>query len=64
MKACLLLWSKKLGQPISAELDRGNRKEAKALMLETGTPMPTIGKQLVRDGRTGEFMTSRLPSAS
>jgi DNA-directed RNA polymerase subunit beta len=56
VKACLLLWSKKLGQPISAELDRVEiEKEAKALMLETGTPMPTIGKQLVRDGRTGEF---------
>ena len=56
VKACLLLWSKKLGQPISAELDRVEiEKEAKALMLETGNPMPTIGKQLVRDGRTGEF---------
>ena len=56
VKACLLLWSKKLGQPISAELDSVEiEKEAKALMLETGNPMPTIGKQLVRDGRTGEF---------
>ncbi|NLE93600.1 MAG: DNA-directed RNA polymerase subunit beta, partial [Chloroflexi bacterium] len=56
VKACLLLWSKKLGQPISAELDNVEiEKEAKALMLETGNPMPTIGKQLVRDGRTGEF---------
>lgn len=56
VKACLLLWSKKLGQPISAELDSVEiEKAAKALMLETGNPMPTIGKQLVRDGRTGEF---------
>ena len=56
VKACLLLWSKKLGQPISAELDRtAIEQHAKQLMLETGNPMPTIGKQLVRDGRTGEF---------
>ena len=56
IKACLLLWSKKLGQPISAELDRtAIEQQAKQLMLETGNPMPTIGKQLVRDGRTGEF---------
>jgi len=56
VKVCLLLWSKKLGQPISAELDRAAiEQQAKQLMLETGNPMPTIGKQLVRDGRTGEF---------
>jgi len=51
VKVCLLLWSKKLGQPISAELDRAAiEQQAKQLMLETGNPMPTIGKQLVRDG--------------
>ncbi|HOZ37815.1 MAG TPA: DNA-directed RNA polymerase subunit beta [Anaerolineaceae bacterium] len=56
VKVCLMLWSKKLGQPISAELDRASaEQQAKQLMLETGNPMPTIGKQLVRDGRTGEF---------
>lgn len=55
VKACLLLWSKNLGQPISAELDRASIEQlSKQLMLETGNPMPTIGKQLVRDGRTGE----------
>jgi DNA-directed RNA polymerase subunit beta len=55
VRACLLLWSKKLGQPISAELDRASIEQlSKQLMLETGNPMPTIGKQLVRDGRTGE----------
>jgi len=56
VKACLLLWSKELGQPISAELDRtAIEQHSKQLMLETGNPMPTIGKQLVRDGRTGEL---------
>lgn len=56
VKACLSLWSKKLGQQISADLDRAEMdQQAKQLMLETGNPMPTIGKQLVRDGRTGSF---------
>ncbi len=56
VKVCLSLWSKKLGQPISAQLERNEvEQQAKQLMLETGNPMPTIGKQLVRDGRTGEF---------
>ena len=56
MKACLVLWSKSLGQPFSGELDLAELdKQAKQLMLETGNPMPTIGKQRVRDGRTGEF---------
>jgi DNA-directed RNA polymerase subunit beta len=56
VKACLLLWSKKLEQPISADLDRAAIElQAKRIMLETGSPMPTIGKQRVRDGRTGDF---------
>ncbi len=56
VKACLSLWSKKLGRQISADLDRSEiDQQAKELMLETGNPMPTLGKQLVRDGRTGDF---------
>jgi len=56
VKVCLALWSKKLGSPISLDLDRAAiEQQANKLMLETGNPMPTIGKQLVRDGRTGAF---------
>jgi hypothetical protein len=65
VKACLLLWSKKQGQAISADLDRAAiEKQARQIMLETGNPMPTIGKQRVRDGGLVNSMTIRSPSAS
>ena len=56
VKACLLLWSKKLEHPISADLDLEEvEKQAQQVMYETKIPMPIIGKQRVRDGRTGDF---------
>ena len=58
MRACLYLWAKKLGY--ENEVDRDMSREemdviANKIMLETGMPIPTLGKQLVRDGRTGDF---------
>ena len=56
VKAGLVLWAKKYGEEIDNSLDR-TEIEAKArdIMMKTGKPMPTLGKQLVRDGRTGDF---------
>ena len=56
VKACLVLWAKKQGKEIDDQLER-TEMEAKAreIMMETGNPIPTLGKQLVRDGRTGDL---------
>ncbi|HOT53635.1 MAG TPA: DNA-directed RNA polymerase subunit beta, partial [Anaerolineaceae bacterium] len=55
VRACLDLWAKSLGM----ELDQNQsleelRKAAQQIMLETGDPVPTIGKQILRDGKTGD----------
>jgi DNA-directed RNA polymerase subunit beta len=56
VKACLVLWAKKHGIEIDSELDRVQMESrAREVMMETGKPIPTLGKQLVRDGRTGDF---------
>jgi len=52
--ACLKLWLSKVGQEsknLSLEQLRQKTEEA---MLETGMPVPTLGKQTLRDGKTGE----------
>ncbi len=55
VRACLDQWAKSLGM----ELDQNQsleelRKAAQQIMLETGDPVPTIGKQILRDGKTGD----------
>ncbi len=50
--ACLKLWLADLGyEKVSEEklLDK-----AKAVMLEKGVPAPTLGKQILRDGKSGQ----------
>lgn len=53
--ACLKLWLAKNGKDVEAidDIDELN-KIARKLMIETGDPVPTIGKQILRDGKTGE----------
>lgn len=53
--ACLHLWAKQLGKimPENADLE-ALQKAAQKIMLETGNPIPTIGKQILRDGKTGD----------
>jgi DNA-directed RNA polymerase subunit beta len=49
--ACLRLWLHMMGHK-----DVSNAKledTAHALMIETGAPMPTLGKQILRDGKSG-----------
>ena len=56
VKACLILWAKKHGYEIDRELELQEIEvKARQIMLETGRPIPTLGKQLVRDGRTGDL---------
>jgi DNA-directed RNA polymerase subunit beta len=49
------MWTAKYGRDTKAidDLDELN-KIAKEVMVETGNPVPTIGKQVLRDGKTGE----------
>lgn len=54
IKVCLELWTTREGvdtEGLSAEeiLVRANQ-----IALETGEPIPTLGKQLLRDGKTGQ----------
>ncbi len=55
IRACLLLWAKKYGYELDAKADLADLvKTAEKVMLETAQPMPIIGKQVLRDGKTGE----------
>ncbi len=56
IRACLQLWAKSLGRKIDPKLELAEMfKEATQIMLETGNPVPVLGKQLLRDGRTGDL---------
>ena len=53
--ACLKLWTAKFGRDTKDITDLAElNKIAKQLMVETGYPVPTIGKQVLRDGKTGD----------
>jgi DNA-directed RNA polymerase subunit beta len=54
INVCLRLWLESLGQDVSALPDEAIPERARDSMLETGVPVPTLGKQLLRDGKTGE----------
>ena len=51
---CLRLWLASLGFE-APDSDDALMEKAQAVMLETGAPLPTLGKQLLRDGKTGKF---------
>jgi DNA-directed RNA polymerase subunit beta len=50
--ACLRLWMESLGQSDNVS-DEKLYDEAQALMASTGIPIPTLGKQVLRDGKSG-----------
>ena len=54
--ACLKLWMKSLGVKVAKSLS-GKELQAKAreVMNELDKPMPTLGKQKLRDGKTGDY---------
>jgi len=46
------LWIESLGEPSKVD-DERLFEVARALMVSTGTPMPILGKQILRDGKSG-----------
>lgn len=51
--ACLRLWMLDLGEKVSRTPEKKLWERARKTMLETGLPIPVLGKQQVRDGKTG-----------
>jgi len=54
IKACLELWTVRQGVDIEGLSPEEIRVRAHQITLETGEPVPTLGKQLLRDGKTGQ----------
>jgi DNA-directed RNA polymerase subunit beta len=52
--ACLRLWMLDLGQNVTRTPDKKLWERARKTMLETSIPIPVLGKQRVRDGKTGK----------
>jgi DNA-directed RNA polymerase subunit beta len=54
ISACIYLWANSLGEKIKPDLEFDALLEkAHKIMLKTGNPIPTLGKQILRDGKTG-----------
>lgn len=51
---CLKIWLEKQGVDITRLKDEKVRETADKVMRETGVPVPILGKQILRDGKTGE----------
>jgi DNA-directed RNA polymerase subunit beta len=54
IQICLALWLKGLGVEVPDSADALLEK-AQAVAIEKGIPLPTLGKQLLRDGKTGKL---------
>jgi DNA-directed RNA polymerase subunit beta len=54
IKSCLRLWLVDQGYDPNEMTDEQIAKKAAQVSLETSTPMPTLGKQTLRDGKTGD----------
>lgn len=50
---CLRLWLEQNGEDVSEIADVDIRDAAQAYMTKTGVPLPILGKQVMRDGKTG-----------
>jgi DNA-directed RNA polymerase subunit beta len=56
INACLQLWIKSYGYEVDENLGEAELKvRAREVMKEVDRPMPTLGKQKLRDGMTGEY---------
>ena len=54
--ACLKLWMKSLGVKVAKSLSgKELQTKAREVMNELDKPMPTLGKQKLRDGKTGDY---------
>ena len=54
ISACLSLWLDELGHEVKASSLEQLRELAQQVMVEVNLPLPTLGKQTLRDGKTGE----------
>ena len=54
ISACLRLWMVDLGKKVERTPEKNLWKRARKTMLETGLPIPVLGKQRVRDGKSGK----------
>jgi DNA-directed RNA polymerase subunit beta len=55
IEACFRFWTEAWGGKVPAEHDLEKvRRAAEKTMADTGRPMPTLGKQILRDGKTGD----------
>jgi len=50
---CLRLWLESKGVEVTNVPDEELRAKADAYMAETGSPLPVLGKQVLRDGKNG-----------
>jgi DNA-directed RNA polymerase subunit beta len=54
VNACLRIWLESLNYDVSVIADQDLPAKAQEVTLETGRPVPTLGKQVLRDGKTGD----------
>jgi DNA-directed RNA polymerase subunit beta len=54
LNVCLKMWLHKFAVEVGDASPEEVRKRAVELMVETGQPMPILGKQILRDGKTGQ----------
>lgn len=54
VNACLRLWMLDLGQKVARTPENKLWERARKTMLETSLPIPVLGKQRVRDGKSGK----------
>ena len=54
ISVCIRLWMEGLGTEVPQDLSyEGLLAKAKEVMLSSGIPIPMLGKQIIRDGKTG-----------
>ena len=51
---CLRIWLENEGENVSKVKDEEIREVAQAFTTKTGNPLPILGKQTLRDGKTGQ----------
>ena len=52
---CLRIWLEDLGQDVSSKDDEAVERLAAKVSAENAVPLPTLGKMMLYDGRTGEL---------
>jgi DNA-directed RNA polymerase subunit beta len=60
IQTCLRIWLEKQGVNVSRTTDEKIRQKAENYMSKTGCPLPIIGKQVLRDGRTGSIFDQQV----